>query len=177
MLVQCNYGRREWLRVAGIPVGREIRGGICYAGEVPQGRTEPSCDSEALSPHRPDLGSIIVVVATDAPLLPHQLERVAQRVTLGLGRLGSGASDSSGDIFVAFSTANKVAFDEKPALVKTLANPHLTPVFVATAEATEEAVVNAMIAAETMTGADGYRVPRLPHDELMQVLRRHAVAE
>ncbi|MEM6818066.1 MAG: P1 family peptidase [Pseudomonadota bacterium] len=177
VLVQCNYGRRDWLRVAGIPVGREIGARICYEGEVPPGRIEPQCDAEDLSSDRPELGSIIVVVATDAPLLPHQLKRVAQRVTLGLGRLGSAASDSSGDIFVAFSTANKVAFDEEPALVETLANPYLTPVFVATVEATEEAVVNAIIAAETMTGADGYRVPRLPHDDLMQVLRRHSIAE
>ena len=176
VLVQCNYGRREWLRVAGIPVGRDISGAeICYAGEVPEGRIEPSCGSEDPASSRPELGSIIVVVATDAPLLPHQLKRVAQRVTLGLGRLGSSASDSSGDIFIAFSTANKVAFDETPALVRTLPNPYLTPVFVATVEATEEAVVNAMIAAETMTGADRYRVPRLPHDELVRVLTKHGV--
>ncbi|MEM8683945.1 MAG: P1 family peptidase [Pseudomonadota bacterium] len=178
VLAQCNYGRRDWLRVAGIPVGREIDGAsICYEGQVPDGRIEPPCKSGNASSRRPELGSIIVVVATDAPLLPHQLERVAQRVTLGLGRLGSGASDSSGDIFIAFSTANKVAFDEGPALVQSLANPHLTPVFLATVEATEEAVVNAMVAAETMTGADGYRVPRLPHDELVQVLVRHGIVK
>ncbi len=178
VLVQCNYGRRDWLRVAGIPVGREIGGAdICYDGDVPEGRIEPACESGDDSSRRPELGSIIVVVATDAPLLPHQLERVAQRVTLGLGRLGSSASDSSGDIFVAFSTANKVAFGEEAALVRTLANPHLTSVFVATVEATEEAVVNAMIAAETMTGADRYRVPRLPHDELVRVLMEHSVVQ
>ncbi|MEM1262748.1 MAG: P1 family peptidase [Pseudomonadota bacterium] len=178
VLVQCNYGRRDWLRVAGIAVGREIEGAkICYEGTVPEGRIEPACDAEDRSSRRPELGSIIVVVATDAPLLTHQLERVAKRVTLGLGRLGSSASDSSGDIFVAFSTANKVAFGEEPVLVRTLANPHLTPVFLATVEATEEAVVNAMIAAETMTGADGYRVPRLPHAELVQVLMRHGIVE
>ena len=178
VLVQCNYGRRDWLRVAGIPVGREIGGAnICYEGDVPEGRIEPPCESVDASSRRPELGSIIVVVATDVPLLPHQLERVAQRVTLGLGRLGSSASDSSGDIFIAFSTANKVAFDDEPTLVRTLANPHLTPVFVATVEATEEAVVNAMIAAETMTGADRYRVPRLPHDELVRVLTKHGVVK
>ncbi len=178
VLVQCNYGRRDWLRVAGIPVGREINGAtICYEGEVPEGRIEPSCESEDTSSRRPELGSIIVVVATDAPLLPHQLERVAQRVTLGLGRLGSSASDSSGDIFIAFSTANKVAFDEEPALVRSLANPQLTPVFLATVEATEEAVINAMVAAETMTGADGYRVPGLPHDELVEVLTRFGIVK
>ncbi|MEM8682269.1 MAG: P1 family peptidase [Pseudomonadota bacterium] len=178
VLVQCNYGRRDWLRVAGIPVGREIRGAtICYDGEVPEGRIEPRCETGDTSSRRPELGSIIVVVATDAPLLSHQLKRVAQRVTLGLGRLGSSASDSSGDIFVAFSTANKVSFDEEAAHVRTLANPHLTPVFLATVEATEEAVVNAMVAAETMTGADSYRVPRLPHDELVRVLKRHGIAK
>ena len=178
VLVQCNYGRRDWLRVAGIPVGREIRGAeICYAGDVPEGRVEPPCESGDSSSSRPELGSIIVVVATDAPLLPHQLERVAQRVTLGLGRLGSSASDSSGDIFVAFSTANKVTFNEEPAQVQTLANPYLTSVFLATVEATEEAVVNAMIAAETMIGADRYRVPRLPHDELVRVLKSHDIVK
>ncbi|MEM6532490.1 MAG: P1 family peptidase [Myxococcota bacterium] len=176
VLVQCNYGRRDWLRIAGIPVGREISGSrICYEGQVPEGRVEPACGSEGAPSPRPELGSIIVVVGTDAPLLPHQLQRVARRVTLGLGRLGSSASDSSGDIFVAFSTANKVGFDEKPARVETLANPHLTPLFVATVEATEEAVVNAMVAAETMVGADRYRVPRLPHDELVRVLTSHNV--
>ena len=178
VLVQCNYGRRDWLRVAGIPVGREINGAnICYEGDVPEGRIEPPCESGDTTSRRPELGSIIVVVATDAPLLPHQLERVAQRVTLGLGRLGSSASDSSGDIFVAFSTANKVTFDEEPALVRTLANPYLTPVFVATVEATEEAIVNAMIAAETITGADRYRVPRLPHDELIRVLMKYGIVK
>ncbi|MEM8983942.1 MAG: P1 family peptidase [Pseudomonadota bacterium] len=176
VLVQCNYGRRDWLRIAGIPVGREITGAhICYAGDVPEGRIEPSCAAATAQSERPEFGSIIVVVATDAPLLPHQLKRVARRVTLGLGRLGSSASDSSGDIFVAFSTANKVAFAEQPAAVRTLANPQLTPVFVATVEATEEAVVNAMIGAETMTGADRYRVPRLPHEQLIDVLKRHNV--
>ncbi|MEM7613199.1 MAG: P1 family peptidase, partial [Pseudomonadota bacterium] len=178
VLVQCNYGRRDWLRVAGIPVGRQISGAtICYDGVVPEGRIEPRCKAEDGATSRPELGSIIVVVATDAPLLPHQLKRVAQRVTLGLGRLGSSASDSSGDIFVAFSTANKVAFDTEPSLVRTLANPGLTPVFVATVQATEEAVVNAMIAADTMTGADRYRVPRLPHYELVRVLRKHSLID
>ncbi|MEM7765778.1 MAG: P1 family peptidase, partial [Pseudomonadota bacterium] len=178
VLVQCNYGRRDWLRVAGIPVGRHIKGAIiCYDGAAPDGRIERQCEASDVSSGRPELGSIIVVVATDAPLLPHQLERVAQRVTLGLGRLGSAASDSSGDIFVAFSTANKVAFYPAPARVQTLANPSLTPVFVATVEATEEAVINAMIAAETMTGADRYRVPRLPHTELVRVLSKHGVID
>ncbi|MEM7706907.1 MAG: P1 family peptidase [Pseudomonadota bacterium] len=178
VLVQCNYGRRDWLRIAGVPVGRKISGAeICYETAVPEGRTESLCGADGEGSSRPELGSIIVVVATDAPLLPHQLKRVAHRVTLGLGRLGSSASDSSGDIFIAFSTANKVSFDEKPSLVRTLANPGLTPAFVATVEATEEAVVNAMVAAETMVGADRYRVPRLPHEELIRVLRSHQLLE
>ncbi len=176
VLVQCNYGRRDWLRIAGIPVGRAIEGStICYEGAVPEGRSDPACETGKPGPARPELGSIIVVVATDAPLLPHQLERVAQRVTLGLGRLGSSASDGSGDIFIAFSTANILGELPKPNPAMTLPNWEITPLFVATVEATEESVVNAMVAAETMVGADRYRIPRLPHDEVVRILTHHRV--
>ncbi|MFN2494103.1 MAG: P1 family peptidase, partial [Pyrinomonadaceae bacterium] len=119
-------------------------------------------------------GSIIVIVATDAPLLPHQLERIARRVSLGMGRLGSFAGNSSGDLFLAFSTANPGAAkpDGTPSLVM-LPNDQIDPLFRATIEATEEAVVNAMLAAQTMTGADGIRVFGLPADRVVQALRKY----
>ncbi|HSY58542.1 MAG TPA: P1 family peptidase, partial [Terriglobales bacterium] len=123
VLVQCNFGIRHLLRIAGTPVGYEI----------------------PLDSHRPDTGSIIVVVATDAPLLPHQMKRIARRVTLGLGRLGSISGNDSGDIFIAFSTANPGAgMAQKSANVQMLANEQLDSLFEATVQATEEAVVNAM---------------------------------
>jgi L-aminopeptidase/D-esterase-like protein len=119
-------------------------------------------------------GSIIVIVATDAPLLPHQLERIARRVSLGLGRLGSFAGNSSGDLFLAFSTANAGAAKPEgtPALVM-LPNDRIDPLFQATIDATEEAVVNAMLAAQTMTGADGIRVFGLPGERVVEVLRKY----
>jgi D-aminopeptidase len=152
VLVQCNYGVRANLRIAGVPVGREIP-------ENPVRKVE--------------VGSIIVVVATDAPLLPHQLKRLARRVTLGLGRDGSIGGGGSGDIFVAFSTANPDAFTAKTAELKMLSNEALNPLFQATVESTEEAVINAMIAAETMTGYDGHTAYALPHDQLREVLQKY----
>jgi L-aminopeptidase/D-esterase-like protein len=153
VLVQCNYGWRSQLRIAGVPVGREITG-------------HPVKDD--------DIGSIIVVVATDAPLIPTQLRRVAKRVTLGLGRLGSFSGDGSGDLFIAFSTANPGAWEGKGLhQVMMLTNRSLNPIFLATVQATEEAVVNAMIAAETMTGINGRTVYALPHDELREVLKKY----
>ena len=120
-------------------------------------------------------GSIIVVVATDAPVMSHQLKRVARRVSLGLARNGSTSGNGSGDIFIAFSTANREAARERAALsgVEILANGRLTPIFAATVEATEEAVVNAMVAAETMIGADDVTVHALPHDRLREALRKY----
>jgi L-aminopeptidase/D-esterase-like protein len=115
-----------------------------------------------------------VVVATDAPLLPHQLKRVATRVSLGIGRTGGYGADSSGDIFLAFSTANaKAAAEPERARVEMLANPRLNALFEATVQATEEAILNALLAAETMTGADGVRVHALPHDRLLAALRKY----
>ncbi|MGB9244731.1 MAG: P1 family peptidase [Candidatus Acidiferrales bacterium] len=152
VLVQCNFGTRHLLRIAGAPVGYEI----------------------PLHTDRPDVGSIIVVVATDAPLLPHQLKRIARRVTLGLGRLGSISGNGSGDIFIAFSTANANAgLAPGPANVQMLANDQMDSLFEATVQATEEAVVNAMIAAKTMTGINGYTVEALPHDRLREVLKKY----
>jgi len=159
VLVQCNYGRRQNLRIAGIPVGREIEGEDPYAF-MPADLTER--------------GSIIVVVATDAPLLPHQLKRIARRVSLGLGRTGSIAGNGSGDIFIAFSTANPGASElGHVAALQMLPNDSLDPLFAATVEATEEAVVNAMVAAEDMSGIDGHHVRALPHDQLRAVLKKY----
>ena len=153
VLVQCNYGERAELRIAGVPVGKEIPEHPAY------GR---------------DLGSIIVVVATDAPLIPTQLKRVARRVSLGLGRNGSYSGDGSGDIFIAFSTANPGAINAKgPHTITMLPNDDLDPIFLATVQATEEAVVNAMVAAETMTGANNRTVIALPHDRLREVLKKY----
>ncbi len=159
VLVQCNFGRRENLRIAGVPVGREIDLPEPYAF-VPSDQAE--------------LGSIIVVVATNAPLLPHQLKRLARRVTLGLGRLGSLSGNGSGDIFIAFSTANpQAAGGEGEHPLQMLGNDAMDPLFGATVFATEEAIVNAMVAARDMTGADDHKVYALPHDALRKVLKKY----
>src|SRR6478609_4394647 len=153
VLLQCNHGSRHELRIAGAPVGREIRDEPAY------GR---------------DNGSIIVVVATDAPLLPHQMKRIARRVTLGLGRNGSTAGNGSGDIFIAFSTANPGAFDaKKTTRPEMMANDQLDPLFEATVQAVEEAEVNALVAAKTMVGIANHRVIALPHDRLRAVLEKY----
>jgi D-aminopeptidase len=159
VLVQCNYGTRQNLRIAGIPVGREIYSEDPYA-------SVPSDVQER--------GSIIVVVGTNAPLLPHQLKRIARRVSLGIGRDGSIAGNGSGDIFIAFSTANPTASDVDHVVeLKMVPNDMMDPLFAATVEATEEAIVNAMVAARDMTGIDGHHVRALPHDELRAVLARY----
>ena len=181
VLVQCNYGSRRGLRVAGVPVGQEFAEPmVCAAGEPPSQeflRDLPRCvhrSSSAGERPKPELGSIIIVVATDAPLLPHQLARVVKRAALGLGREGSIASNFSGDIFVAFSTANSgAAADSARVGLTMVANERLDPLFAATVQATEEAVTNAMIAAETMTGADDVRAYALPHDRLKAILRKY----
>jgi D-aminopeptidase len=159
VLVQCNYGTRDNLRIAGINVGREI--------PAPEPYTFIPSDIA-------ELGSIIVVVATDAPLLAHQLKRLARRVTLGLGRNGSVSGNGSGDIFIAFSTANSGAAAEGHVVnLQMLPNDSLNPVFRATVEATEEAIVNAMVAARDMVGVDDHRVIALPHDALRAVLKKY----
>ena len=158
VLVQANYGSRELLTIAGVPVGREI----ADLRPVPGGRDN-------------DQGSIIVVVATDAPLLPHQLKRIATRVALGVGVMGGRGGNSSGDIFIAFSTANRdVAKTSGLAALTMLPNEQINPLFVATVQATEEAIVNAMVAAEDMLGINGARVYALPHDRLREVLRKYS---
>jgi L-aminopeptidase/D-esterase-like protein len=176
VLVQCNYGLRSWLKVAGVPVGMEMeQPKICVenAEYWREGSVDLPCDRKA-DGRVDDTGSIIVVVATDAPLLPHQLKRVARRVGPALGRLGSFAGNGSGDIFIAFSTANAKAFGYDAVMdLKMVPNSSINPVFEGAVLATEEAVVNSMLAADTMIGADTVRVPGLPHAELQRVLREY----
>jgi D-aminopeptidase len=163
VLVQCNCGRRPQLTIAGVPVGKELP-------LPPHDALSKMPGSDA----RGDVGSIIIVVGTDAPLLPHQLKRIARRASMGLARTGSISGNSSGDIFIAFSTANPNADDAPgPNQVETVSNDKITPLFEATVEATEEAIVNAMVAARTMTGVDGHTVPELPHDELSRLMKKY----
>lgn len=165
VLVQCNCGRRPQLTIAGVPVGQEIPDSVPYARSTP---APPGDDTAG------DVGSIIIVVATDAPLLPHQLKRLARRATMGLARTGSTSGNSSGDIFLAFSTANPHS-DQAPGpnSVLTVSNARISPLFTATVEATEEAIVNAMVGAKTMTGQQGHTVIQLPHDRLQEVLKKY----
>jgi D-aminopeptidase len=159
VLVQCNCGRRPQLTIAGVPVGKLI----------PAAPSKAMVDPEV----KGDVGSIIIVVATDAPLLPTQLKRLARRATMGLARTGSSSGNSSGDIFIAFSSANRGADKEPgPNSVQTVSNERISPLFQATVEATEEAIVNAMVAAQTMTGVDGHTVEALPHDKLTELMKR-----
>jgi L-aminopeptidase/D-esterase-like protein len=160
VLVQCNCGRRAQLRIAGVPVGQEITENVPYASNFRHAGE--------------DVGSIIIVVATDAPLLPHQMKRLARRASLGLARTGSTSGNGSGDIFIAFSTANPDAGRASGvATVNMLANDDMNPVFEATVQATEEAIVNAMVGAETMTGYEGHTVMALPHDRLQDLLKKY----
>ncbi len=153
VLVQSNFGRRPQLRVAGVPVGREL--------------------SDVTARPREE-GSIIILVGTDAPLLPHQLKRLARRAALGLARTGSVAGNGSGDLFLAFSTANPGAARPNGLIRLTaLPNEQMDPLFAATTEAVEEAIINALVAAETMTGRDGHTAVALPHDRLREVLKKY----
>jgi L-aminopeptidase/D-esterase-like protein len=160
VLVQCNCGRRAQLRIAGVPVGQEITGNVPYASDFRHAGE--------------DVGSIIIVVATDAPLLPHQMKRLARRASLGLARTGSSSGNGSGDIFIAFSTANPDAGRTSGVVnLSMLPNDEMNALFEATAQATEEAIVNAMVGAETMTGFEGHTVIALPHDRLKEVLKKY----
>ncbi len=209
VLVQCNYGLRRQLRIAGVPVGQEVGdesvghsvnrsvgrsiasydSSIAVRGRRTERVTDRPSNRETDQPtdrltdrqtdrptDRPDseLGSIIIVVATDAPLLPHQLKRLARRTSLALGRMGSISGNGSGDIFIAFSTANRNAGNTQQVVpVEMLPNDRIGPLFEATVQATEEAIINALVAAETMTGKDGHRVMALPHDRLREVLKKY----
>ena len=159
-LVQANYGARELLRVDGVPVGREIGTDV-----VPSHRDAPR-----------DAGSIIVVLATDAPLLPIQCQRLARRATTGLAWVGGVGSNSSGDIFLAFATGNHVRQGEAVSAVRMLSPDAMNPLFQAAAEATEEAILNALTTAETMTGLHGHTAHALPLDRLADVMRRYRPA-
>ncbi len=161
--VQANFGWKGNLSIAGVPVGMELLDTLqdVYNGPPESRRQEGD-------------GSIIVVVATDAPLLPHQLKRVAQRIPLGVGIVGGRGSNGSGDIFLAFSTANEGAFNrDKTVRVETMSNDRITPVFEATVQAVEEAIINAMVAAETLEGINGNKVHAIPHELLVEVLKKY----
>ena len=160
-LVQANFGRRHQLTIAGVPVGGHLKEGAFFTnGENPLA----------------EQGSLIVILATDAPLLPHQLKRIARRATLGMARTGSLGGNGSGDIFLAFSTANpgmSHGDEREVASLEALLNEKLDPLFAASVYATEEAILNAMVAAETMTGHQGVTVEALPHEALREVLRSY----
>lgn len=179
VLVQCNTGDRKTLRIAGVPVGRELSNKWlpCYDPKLSPADKLPKCKGESRAGHPPpDQGSIIIVVATDAPLTPIQLNRVAKRAAMGLARLGSYSGNSSGDLIVSFSTGTASGNDPeigKAASITPVANDSIDPLFEGTVEATEEAIVNALVAARTMTGIDGQRLYGLPHDELRAILKRY----
>ena len=154
-LVQANYGVRGELRIAGAPVGRHLQNDLLWSEPVR------------------DQGSIIIVIATDAPLMPHQLKRLARRAPMGLARVGSYAGNGSGDIFIAFSTANASASQVATAQLTALGNDELDGLFLATVQAVEESIANALIAAKTMIGVDGHRAVAIDHDQLRQVLRKY----
>ena len=168
VLVQSNFGSRNLMTVAGVPVGREIPDLTPERGpfDAPPGSDEDAYGRD---------GSIIIVAATDAPLLPHQLNRFIRRTTLALGRVGSIASNGSGDIFIAFSTANEEAAHNEGGVapLENLANNNINPLFEGVVQATEEAIVNAVVAGRDMVGVNGRRIHGLPHDRLRDILRRY----
>jgi len=156
VLVQSNYGIRGELRIAGVPVGKALQNDLLWS--------DPR-----------DTGSIIIVIATDAPLLPHQLERLARRASLGLARNGSYSGNGSGDIFIAFSTANESANQAAMTSLSALGNEQMDPLFLATAQAVEESIINAMIAARPMTGYRGHKAAAIDHAALIKLLKEHRV--
>jgi D-aminopeptidase len=177
VLVQANYGRRDRLRVDGVPVGEAIP-----LSDVPS--PYPEVDDESVPAGwvrpSPSSGSIIVIVATDAPLLPHQCERLAQRAGLGIGRMGGTGAHSSGDLFLCFATGNRTlprtSFRVDPRVtvdIRALNDFAIGDLFDGVIEATEEAILNAMVAAESMTGRDGITAWALPHDRLLETMGRH----
>ena len=196
VLAQCNYGGSQQLRVAGIPVAREMnlqRPCVEKLLDLPvvywwSGKPAPVCDPKVATTadgvRASKEGSIIVIVATDAPLTPDQLKRLARRVSVGWGRVGAIEGDESGDIFLALSTANPGAdegnsaqppFSSPNATIQRMQSWKMDAMFTAVVQATEESVINAIIAAKTMVGADYWTVPALPHDQLQEILRRHGM--
>ena len=167
VLVQSNFGGKRNLSIAGVHVGRELKDTLNYKFNAPPNSRRQEGD-----------GSIIVIVATDAPLLPHQLKRIAHRVTIGMGIVGGRGSNGSGDIYLAFSTANDNAFNRNETTsVETFSNDRITPLFEATVQAVEEAIINAMVAAETMEGINGNTAYALPHDLLIKILKKYKKIE
>jgi D-aminopeptidase len=166
-LVQSNFGRKKNLTIAGVPVGQELKDTLNYEIKAaPQSKRQEGD------------GSIIVVVATDAPLLPHQLKRIAERVALGVGKVGGRGENSSGDIFLAFSTANPNAFGRKDnTQVEMIANDQCNPLYEATVQSVEEAIINVMVAADTMEGINGNKAYALPHDAVMRLLKKHGMVK
>jgi D-aminopeptidase len=162
-IVQSNFGAKKNLSIAGVPVGIELKDTLNDVFNAPPKSRRQEGD-----------GSIIVIVATDVPLLPHQLKRIAQRIPLAIGIVGGRGSNGSGDIFLAFSTANENAFNrDETTMVKSIPNDLITPVFEATVQAVEEAIINAMVAAETMEGINGNKAYALPHDLLIKTLKKY----
>ena len=162
VFVQSNFGRKNNLIIAGVPVGKELIDTLNNELKA------------APSYRREGDGSIIVVVATDAPLLPHQLKRIVQRVSLGIGKVGGQGTNGSGDIFISFSTANSTAFQRKDfTKVDVLSNDEINPLFEATIQATEEAIINAMVAAETMEGINGNKSYAMPHKIVIDLLKKY----
>ena len=159
VLVQSNFGRRYQLTVAGVPAGQRLK--------------EDAPFSSGENPFKQDDGSLIIIIATDAPLLPHQLNRLAKRASLGMARTGALGGNGSGDIFLAFSTASPDINGEITGSVKYVHNDHIDPLFIAAAYASEEAIINSMIAAEDMTGHNGVSVKALPHDKLLAVMKEY----
>jgi len=167
VIVQANYGLREHLTISGVPIGKEMKEELLPEIQIDKAHKEKPDDA----------GSIIVIVATDAPLIPYQLKRIAKRVTAGLARVGGYGSNSSGDIFLAFSTAKKLKTEEIPTMnlinFEVLDDRYVTPLFKTTAEATEEAIINAIINAETMQGINNNTIFSIPHDRLREILKKY----
>ena len=162
-IVQSNFGAKRNLSIAGVPVGIELKDTLNYVFNAPPKSRRKEGD-----------GSIIVIIATDVPLLPHQLKRIAQRIPLGVGIVGGRGSNGSGDIFLAFSTANESAFNrDETVTVESMPNDQITAVFEATVQAVEEAIINAMVAAETMEGVNGNKAYALPHKLLIETLKKY----
>ena len=162
-IVQSNFGSKRNLTISGVPIGKELKDTLNLVFNAPPANKRQEGD-----------GSIIVIVATDAPLFPHQLKRIAHRIPLGIGAVGGIGSNGSGDIFLAFSTANPKAFNRKNSgTVKTFPNDKISPLFEATVQVVEESIVNAMIAAETMEGINNNKAYALPHGKLMEILKKY----
>jgi D-aminopeptidase len=173
VLVQANFGRRGELVVAGVPAREKMPGSVYSGVASPAGNSLAPGQIDFAAMGR-SYSSIIAVVATDAPLLPHQLERIARRVSLGIARTGGIAHNGSGDIFIAFSTANvEAAKGERDAEIQSIPNDSMNPLFAATVQSTEEAIINALVAGREMTGNEGHVVPGVDHEALQGILRQH----